>query len=304
MRKWFFFALGVSAGALHAALAPDSISGTVFRDRGGIASLRFVWEHTIIFGGDGRYSFVKAASANTLDGNWRIAAPPENGSYSYARTGDYTGVVIFSAISVNQVYWRAGEEPLASEGPSRLTLNFAASPSPSGDLGGDFVHSIGARGTFSIARLSSPRLEPLLNISMRGLVSADRPLIVGFVLNGDARDVLIRVVGPSLRSFGVSQPWGNPRFDIFRAGASSPIGGGPGPRRNAIAYYDDWTSDTSAVDGLRRLFTYAGAFPLEDDSKDAVGVTPRFSPGAYTIVCSPIGSEPGGEALVEVYVLP
>lgn len=302
--KWFFVALGVSTGALHAALVPDSISGTVFRDRGGIAALRVLWEHTIVFGDDGRYTFVKSASASTLDGNWRMDVPPENGNYSYTKTGDYAGVVTFSASSVDRVYWRPGEEPLPSEGLSKLTLDFSVSSSLGGEWGGEFVHSLGGRGTFSITRMSSLRREPLPNVSMRGVVSAERPLIVGFVINGDARDVLIRVVGPSLRSFGVSQPWGNPRFDIFRSGASSPIGGGPGPRRDAISYYDDWTSDSSAVEGLRRLFAHAGAFPLEDGSRDAVGVTPRFSPGAYTIVCSPIGSEVGGEALVEVYVLP
>jgi hypothetical protein len=304
MIKWIFVVLGVSTCALHAALAPDSISGTVFRDRGGIAALRVVWEHTIVFGDDGRYTFVKAASASTLDGNWRIEAPPENGNYSYVKTGEYTGVVTFSGSSVNRVYWRPVEEPLPSEGPIRFTLDFAIPSSLGGEWGGEFVHSLGARGTFSITRVSSLRREPLPNISMRGAVSADRPLIVGFVLNGDARDVLIRVIGPSLRTFGVSQFWRNPRFDIFRSGSASPIGGGPGPRRDAIAYYDDWTSDSFAVEGLRKLFAHAGAFPLEDGSRDAVGVTPRFTPGAYTVVCVPVGSDVGGEALVEVYVLP
>lgn len=302
--KWILVVLGVSTGALHAALAPVSISGTVYRDRGGIAGLRYGWEHTIVFGDDGRYTFVKAASSSTLDGNWRVDAPPEDGTYSYSKTGEFTGVVAFSASSVNRVYWGLVQETLPGEAPTTLTLDFAVASSLGGELGGEFVHALGGRGTFSITKMSSLRRDPLPNVSMRGVVSADRPLIVGFVLNGDARDVLIRVIGPSLRTFGVSQFWGNPRFDIFRIGTASPIGGGPGPRRDAIAYYDDWTSDSSAVEGLRKLFAHAGAFPLEDGSRDAVGVTPRFTPGAYTVVCAPVGSDVGGEALVEVYVLP
>jgi hypothetical protein len=186
-----------------------------------------------------------------------------------------------------------------------LTLDFGAAFTLGGDLGGgEFVHSAGGRGTFSLTKLSTLHREALPNVSMRGVVSRERPLIVGFVLKGDARDVLIRVVGPALADFGVSEVWENPRFDIYQSGSTSPIGGPPGPRRDAIAYYDDWSSDSSAVNGLQRLFVHAGAFPLQMGSKDAVGVTPRFAAGAYTVVCTPLSGAEGGEALVEVYVLP
>lgn len=304
MKKLIGIFLCAFVGHLDAALAPNSISGIVLRDSGGIASLRVLWEHTIIFGEDGSYTFVKSLSASTLDRNWSVDMPPEDGTYSYAKTGEFTGIVTFSDRSVNRVYWGPVQETLPIASIASLTLDFNAASSLGGDAGGEFVHSVGGRGTFSITKLSVLHREPLPNVSMRGVVSGERPLIVGFVLRGDARDVLIRVVGPSLTSFGVSQPWANPRFDIYRSGSSSSIGGAPGPRRDAIAYYDDWSSDGSAVNGLRRLFVRTGAFPLESGSRDAVGVTPRFAPGAYTIVCTPLGNDVGGEAVVEVYMLP
>ena len=304
MKRTILFAC-VCMGTLGAAPAPDSISGTVLREFGGIASLRALWEHTIMFGDDGRYSFLKTASASTIDRNWSIDAPPEDGTYSYSKTGPTTAIVTFSDRTLNRVFWGPVTETAPIDSPASLTLDFGSPSTLGGDLGGgEFVHSAGGRGTFSLTRLSTLHREALPNISMRGVVSRDRPLIVGFVLRGDARDVLIRVVGPSLKAFGVNDAWENPRFDIYQSGAPSPIGGPPGPRRDGIAYYDDWSSDTSALSGLQRLFVHTGAFPLEIGSKDAVGVTPRFAAGAYTVVCTPLSGTEGGEALVEVYVLP
>jgi hypothetical protein len=141
------------------------------------------------------------------------------------------------------------------------------------------------------------------NISMRGNVAADKPLIVGFVLKDEQRDVLIRIVGPSLRQFGVSRPWENPHFQLFGARSTVPISGGPGPR-HGIAYYEDWSRFESTISGLTKLFSFTGAFPLDAGSSDAVGVTPRMGAGAYTIVCAPEVDDTGGEALVEVYLLP
>ena len=46
-----------------------------------------------------------------------------------------------------------------------------------------------------------------------------------------------------------------------------------------------------------------GAFPLLVGSKDAVEVG-LFAPGAYTVVASAQTGDPGGETLIEVYLLP
>jgi hypothetical protein len=173
---------------------------------------------------------------------------------------------------------------------------------PRGDFGHGTHTASNPDARFALAKLPPIEEWPVSNVSMRGNVSAERPLIVGFFLR-DRRDVMIRVVGPSLRNFGVSQPWGNPRFQLFQAGVSDPISGGSGPR-HAIAYYPDWSSSETSTPALIRLFSYVGAFPLDAGSGDSVGVSPRMPAGSYTIVCTPDAGDNGGETLVEVYFLP
>lgn len=311
LHGWFvIMAFGILP-TMNGATAPDSIAGSVFRSKGGYGGTRTISEHTIILEGDGRYSVVKNAVAMTTSGNWRLAAPPADGTYSYTKTGPTTGTVAFSDATMGRLYTEGfAGGPL--DDLVTLVLNFnptenvSSEFSTAGDLGrGEFSRSPGGRfGEFSLTKLSTIQRQPVPNISVRGSISADRPFIAGYVIQGDYKDVLIRVVGPSLRTFGVNAPWANPRFDIYRGGSPTAIGGPPGPRRDAIAHYDDWSSDSSAVDGLRKLSAYVGAFPLEMGSQDAVGVTPRYPPGAYTVVCSLATGEAGGEALIEVYFLP
>jgi hypothetical protein len=296
MKRGIVVLLSAVLACLRAAPAPESISGTVLRERGGIASLRVLWEATILLGDDGRYTYVKAALASTLTGNWRIATPPSDGTYAYTRTGPSAGRLVMSGPSIPQLH--VVQPP--GNGPTILNLDFEDTTLPGGDAGsGRYEHAY-----FTLSRMATVLREPVANVSLRGTVAAERPLIAGFVIKGDPRDVLIRVVGPSLASFGISGYWANPRFDIYRAGDPVPIGGQPGPTRNAIAYYDDWSADSAAVPGLVKLFAHTGAFPLQAGSQDAVGVTPRLAPGAYTLVCRSETDEAGGEALVEVYVLP
>ena len=311
LHVWFAIMAVALLPTMNGATAPDSIAGSVFRSKGGYAGTRILWEHTIILGGDGRYSVIKNAVATTTSGNWRIEAPPADGTYSYTKTGPTTGEVAFSDATMGRMY-TVGFADGPSDGLVTLALNFnptanvSSEFSVSGDLArGEYSRSPGGRiGEFSLTKLSTIQRQPVPNISVRGNMSADRPLIAGYVIQGDYKDVLIRVVGPSLRSLGVNAPWANPRFDIYRGGSPTPIGGPPGPKRDAISYYDDWSSDPSAVDGEQKLFAYVGAFPLEMGSQDAVGVTPRYPPGAYTVVCTMATGETGGEALIEVYFLP
>jgi hypothetical protein len=125
-------------------------------------------------------------------------------------------------------------------------------------------------------------------------------LIAGFVIPGSgggvavARDVLIRVVGPGLRQFGVTNPWAAPAFRVINSAFANPAG---------RAQSGDWAQTADTVAGYQRMFAVAGAFPLAADAKDAATVL-RLDPGAYTVVCDLASGDPGGEALIEVYFLP
>ena len=122
----------------------------------------------------------------------------------------------------------------------------------------------------------------LVNISTRVAVggSAGTP-IPGFVLSGTGtRSMLVRAVGPTLATFGVSGALADPRLSLVSKGA-------------AVATNDNWlVADSSTM-------TAAGAFALAASSKDAALVA-ALSPGAYTapVVSNDSGS---GVVLLEVY---
>jgi hypothetical protein len=293
-------ALVISHGLASAAESTSSLAGTVFREKGGYVHLRLGWERTIIFRNETEYTYVKALAQSLVTGNWRVETPPPDGTYVYTKTDPSTGELTFSDSFIDRI---TGSTENA---PRPLRLDFV-----DGDFGegprGDFGHGTHSFSNppahFALAKLPTVEGWPMANVSMRGNVAAETPLIVGFILKEDRRDVVIRIVGPSLRQFGVSRPWENPQFLLYSAGSSAPLSGGPGPR-HGIAYYEDWSSFEASTTGLTKLFSYTGAFPLDVGSGDAVGVTPRLLAGAYTIVCTPGVDSTGGEALVEVYVLP
>jgi hypothetical protein len=132
---------------------------------------------------------------------------------------------------------------------------------------------------------SFPTIEPRpLNISTRGVVgSGEESLIGGFILDGsDPHTVVLRALGPSLNSSGVSQPVADPTLTLYDASGA------------VIATNDDWQSDPEALqieaDGL-----------APSDPAEAATIQ-TLSPGAYTFVVT--GKDPTpGIGLVEAYDL-
>lgn len=271
-----------------AATAPATIGGMVFREQGAFTGSRSYWARTILFGADGRYSFLTAINGSTGTGAVGLATPPPDGSYTYAKTSASTATVTFSEAAANAIYG----------GP--LRLEFTDERTVGDAPGGLYSFGTGARGgTFAFTPL---RREALANISLRGSVEPGRALIAGFVVKEERREVLLRVVGPSLAQFGVAGVWADPRFEVYGEGSPRPSWGGDGPSRYQ-PYYRDWSPGEDTAAALRKVFSYTGAFPLQAGSKDAVSVA-YVGPGAYTVVCSVPPGEVGGEALIEVYLLP
>jgi hypothetical protein len=173
---------------------------------------------------------------------------------------------------------------------------------------GDYPdNSAGYVHTWTLLDGTALESAPVVNVSTRGVVLPGHPMIVGFVVSGtNARDVLIRAVGPSLVSFGVSGAWADPDFTIRRVGYSSSY-------FRLYYHYRDWSRiersqgqsepNFDSVAAFRKVFDRVGAFHLLDDSKDAAMIA-HLEPGAYTVVAETGPADPGGEALVEVYCLP
>ena len=117
-----------------------------------------------------------------------------------------------------------------------------------------------------------------INLSTRTAISSAQTATAGFVISGGRKEVLVRVAGPALASYGVTNPAADPRLTLYRG-------------QSEIASNDDWASDA----------TTAGAFPFAAGSKDAALRT-TLEPGAYTVLAAP-ASGTGGVVLIEVYLL-
>ena len=139
---------------------------------------------------------------------------------------------------------------------------------------------------------SSAPASRLVNFSARTLVPAGGDLTMGFGLRGrGSKSVLVRAVGPTLGSFGVTGALADPRLDLIPAGASI-----------ATSSNDDWGLSAGAGDGpvLATVFASAGAFPLPAGSKDAaiIGTLPV---AAFTVRVTSAATGGSGLVLAEVY---
>jgi hypothetical protein len=120
----------------------------------------------------------------------------------------------------------------------------------------------------------------LANISTRGFVNTGQgQLIGGFIIRGGPKMVLIRALGPSLTSKGVSPALADPKLQLFQG-------------QTLVRENNDWQSAPNASD------IAATTLPPTDSKESAILI--RLEPGTYTTVVS--GADGGtGIALVEVY---
>lgn len=134
----------------------------------------------------------------------------------------------------------------------------------------------------------------LSGLSARAIVgTGDNVLVGGFIITGSSpMTVLIRGIGPTLSTQGVSNPLADPKLTLFDV------------HGNVISENDDWGGSQALVDA----FTKTGDFSLDPFSKDAA-ILITLSPGIYTAQVSPAGGtaqvpaagSPSGVALVEIY---
>ncbi|MDB6095482.1 MAG: putative esterase [Verrucomicrobia bacterium] len=127
----------------------------------------------------------------------------------------------------------------------------------------------------------------LVNVSTRGLVgSGDNVVIAGFAVAGTApKRLLIRVVGPALSSYGVSDVVNDPLLQLY-------VGS------ELVAQNNIWHDDPAVEIESARV----GAFPLPRGSTDC-SMLVTLMPGNYTVIAR---SQSGrsGNALVEAYEVP
>jgi len=144
------------------------------------------------------------------------------------------------------------------------------------------VYEVTASGTAS-----------LINLSSRAAVSgaANGSVVTGFVLSGSSnRTLLVRGVGPSLSSFGVSGTLSNPAIQLMDS------------QGRVIAENDDWsTAIAGGVSSslLQTAFSQSGAFTLSAGSLDSALLV-TLAPGSYSVSVMSVNGG-SGAALAEVY---
>jgi len=106
----------------------------------------------------------------------------------------------------------------------------------------------------------------------------------GFVITGNSTEtVLIRVVGPTLSSYGISSVLSQPSLTLYNAAGI------------AIASNTVW----GGASALSSAMTKVGAFSLPTTSSDSA-VLVTLPTGAYTVQVSGVNGSTGN-ALLEIY---
>jgi len=128
----------------------------------------------------------------------------------------------------------------------------------------------------------------LMSASARmNVTPGDGALIAGLVIAGNApKTVLIRGIGPTLSTFGVTGVLADPQIAVFSGSTQ-------------IANNDNWEVGTSTVAQIVNATAQVGEFPLPSGSKDAALLV-VLQPGIYTVIVTGVGNTTG-VALVEVY---
>ncbi|MFN2475083.1 MAG: sialidase family protein [Chthoniobacterales bacterium] len=229
-------------------------------------------------------------------------APKTSGGYML---GDYLGIAETTNPNVPAVpVWidtrtgdpdpfvaRVGIAPalaFTSWQAARLSLGQINDPSLGGEAGdadhdGEDNLSEFRSGTEPNDPLSVWRSSRQLDIATRARVlTGNDVLIAGFIITGnDAKKVIVRAIGPSLVTRGISGTLQDPTLDLR------------GPSGASVANNDDWRRDDQA--GVQ-----ATGLAPSDDRESAIVQT--LAPGAYTAVVRG-KSDSTGVAVVEAYDL-
>ncbi len=240
--------------------APDSVAGLMYHEES-VTTVRSNVAFGRVLNPDGTFRGIYSASTY---GTFSLEVPVD-GTWSYRKTGENTGELVFGG------------------GSDVRRLVFAGAEHGSLTDSGTLLARI---GTFSIAGFSSQ--WPLVNCSNRSTVPVRGVATAGFVVTNNSNRVLVRAVGPSLSRFGAREVLSRPILTVFAG--QTPVVANAG-----------WGT-IAGRESLRRVAEQVGAFPLPEGSADSA-VFLVLPPGAYTAQVSSESDAVAGEVLAEVYIL-
>ena len=165
--------------------------------------------------------------------------------------------------------------------PASYTVQVASKSGLSGNALAE-IYDNTPIGTYT---LMSPKL---INLSCLQQIGTKGILTAGFVIGGTtAETVLIRVSGPSLTAYGVTEVMPDPQLTVFN---SSTV---------AIGSNSGWSGNPAII----AAETATGAFALTSATSLDSAILLTLDPGNYTVQATS-SSGVSGKALIEVYEVP
>ncbi len=171
--------------------------------------------------------------------------------------------------------WRLNGTPIAGATHATLTLERITAAS-AGSYSVLVTNPAGSR----VSETASVSVSPgawLANVSLRTSLAAGQGVIVGFVVAGGAKDVLVRAAGPALLAFGLAGAMPDPRLELFRGSTR-------------VFDNNDWPA------ALAPTIASLGAFPFPAASRDAALL--QTLDGAHTVQ---VTGTAAGLVLIEGY---
>jgi hypothetical protein len=201
--------------------------------------------------------------------------------------GNLTLTVAVSGVPTPSIQWQLNGVNLVNgngiTGATSLTLKISAlSSADSGTYTAVVSNGVGSAVTTTAVVVNVTVATRIVNISVRALSGPGaQTLIAGFAIEGGAKSVLIRAIGPSLAEFSVPNLLNNPSLSLDNNGQMQ------------IASNTVWGGGST----LAAAFHQDGAFALAPTSVDSALVT-NLSAGTYTALVTGTNT---GTALAEIY---
>jgi hypothetical protein len=219
------------------------------------------------------------------------SAPPTitgGPSIQTASAGDMVTLTV-AATGGTAYQWKFNGASIPGATEPSYIIRGAAAVAHAGDYTVTVTNPAGATTSPATTLVVVPASDAgrLLNLSVRALAgSGAQTLIVGTVLGGDGtvgtRPVLLRGIGPSLATFGITNYLSDPSITLLSDGI-------------ALASNTDWKNNAQ----IASVGSQVGAFPLAS-SLDAALYQPTLARAGYSMQVTGAASI-GGVAMAELY---
>jgi hypothetical protein len=226
---------------------------------------------------------------------WYMWIPSKSGTGSVSTLGsDFdTVLAVYTGESVSSLVLVAENDDAPGVRTSLVTFPIVAG-SPY-YIAVDGLDSVTGRAVVSTAIPTITSSESLtlktrmVGLSTRGQTDTGaKVLTAGFTISGSTpKPVIVRAIGPTLASFGVSGSLPDPTLRLFDSAGK------------LIEGNDNWAASDDA-EVIVTKSAQLGVFPLLTSSRDAAMFV-RLLPGSYTAQISGVGPVTSGNILVEVF---